>query len=441
MRLIPLSPKKYHLLFKPGNITFGGIMFWLNKKQAGLVLFLVSVAVSVLFQNCGKFQVAETTVEPSQNLQFIVPNPQPISEQVVECSKLSQQQIQMKAIQLSSNFFGTCALLESKQVACWGQNFKGRFGIGSANVDVFVPPTLIPGLSHVKQISLGASNSCALTEDGEVYCWGENAYGEVGDGSTVPKYLPVKVALPAKAEMISSKTHSCALLIDSTVSCWGYNYYHEISPSADTFVPTPSTIANLNDVAEISDGASPCVRLRNGTVKCWGRNHRGQLGTGSLIPAVSDMPVQVLGLSDVKEVSTSGYYFSCARLSDRIECWGYNNGKYLGTDDYIDRSTPVKVMGIEPDVPVQLSVGHGTACSLLSSGKIICWGGYGYLANKPMNDFATNRQLKVTEVSAGTEAACAILSDRSVVCFDGTSKNKWNSCSGLDAYSIYIDPQ
>ena len=245
----------------------------------------------------------------------------------------------------------TCALVNSGQVKCWGQNTYGQLGNWS-NTDSYTP-VLVSGIptttgATATSISLGYNHSCAVLSDGQVKCWGRNSYGQLGNGSNTNWKTPVLVSgIPtttgATATSISTgRYHSCAVLSDGQVKCWGYNYYGQLGNGTDTNANVPVPVTGISTATSISLGSiHSCASLSDGQVKCWGYNYYGQLGNGS--NTNSNTPVPVTGISTATSISL-GYFHSCAVLTyGQVKCWGDNGYGQLGNWTSTNSNTPVSV--------------------------------------------------------------------------------------------------
>jgi alpha-tubulin suppressor-like RCC1 family protein len=252
-------------------------------------------------------------------------------------------------------------------------------------------------------ISAGGSRSaCALMPGGTVQCWGDNTYGQLGDGTTTGpqtccpetgdggvctstpspcSLTPVEVSGVTGAMAIAVGGFSaCALLSGGAVQCWGDNTYGKLGNGTTTSSSIPVAVSGITGATAVSVGTnSACAVLSGGAVQCWGSNDNGQLGNGSTTD--SPVPVAVSGLTDARAVSV-GYLSACALLSSGgVQCWGDNNYAELGDGTTTGSSTPVAVTGLSSATAV--SVGQEAACALLSEGTVKCWGinGYGQLGN------------------------------------------------------------
>jgi lysozyme len=197
-------------------------------------------------------------------------------------------------------------LLEGGRVACWGDGSEGQLGDGTARDAA--RPVLVQGLfGPATALVAGAYHTCALLADGSVACWGENRFGQVGDGTRAQRPAAVAVAgLPAKARALAAgASFNCALLDDGSVACWGSNEMGELG--VGTFAappvsgetppppPPPRRVEKLpgKATAIAAAGNHACSLLESGAVWCWGANEYGQLGDGTL--EERDLPVEWQG--------------------------------------------------------------------------------------------------------------------------------------------------
>jgi hypothetical protein len=241
--------------------------------------------------------------------------------------------------QISAGGDGTCALLADDTVRCWGA------GAGTGGVDD-PTPVAVNGLSDVTQLTSGSWYHCALLGDGSLRCWGSNHFGQLGNGTTVDSYLPVPVAgtLPPVVQVSAGAEHTCALDAAGEVWCWGFNRYGQLgqgSPSEEPLTRPSRVIPTLAATAIDAGGATTCALVVGGSVSCWGDNTSGQLGTGTTTPAAR--PTLVLGLRNATSVSGSGT--ACATLpGGRVDCWGNGRSGELGNGRTTNSAVPVAVI-------------------------------------------------------------------------------------------------
>src|SRR6266403_80024 len=155
-------------------------------------------------------------------------------------------------------------------------------------------------------LAAGGLHTCMRLPDGTVQCWGQNNFGQLGngDGSLTSSSVPVPVRdLTTATRVVTGDSHTCALLGGGTVQCWGQNYEGQLGNGIVGGVSTfPVLVAGLANVSAVSGGyRHTCALLRDGTVQCWGRNVEGQLGDGTTTS--SSTPVRVGGITGAVAVS------------------------------------------------------------------------------------------------------------------------------------------
>jgi alpha-tubulin suppressor-like RCC1 family protein len=177
----------------------------------------------------------------------------------------------------------TCALTAAGGVECWGWGFFGQLGTGSRNGSKTPVPVL--GLSSgVTAITAGAHHNCALMRSGTVKCWGYNFTGELGLGAKGDHSKPVTVrGLPGGITAIAAGLYDeCARTRRGTVSCWGFNGSGELGDGTTVNRYLPVTVKGLDNVAAVAAGGyHTCALVAGGTVHCWGHNAFGELGDGT----------------------------------------------------------------------------------------------------------------------------------------------------------------
>ncbi|MEZ4713867.1 MAG: hypothetical protein R3A44_42175 [Caldilineaceae bacterium] len=318
----------------------------------------------------------------------------------------------------------TCVLLTTGPLQCWGANEFGQLGNGTT--DPYLTPTAVSGLSSgVQGVAAGDAFVCALTSAGDVFCWGKNAEGQLGDGTTTDRTTPVMVSnLPNPVMALAVGTaHACALTNQDAVYCWGRNAERQLGNNATTNRSMPVLASGLpSGAAELAAGfGHTCVRTAAGTVACWGNNGSGELGNGGTTD--SGVPVTVLGLSNALEIR-AGQFFTCVRTAtDGAQCWGGNWDGQLGNGDRDDRTSPTTVSGLGSGV-IALGTGTDHGCAARAGGGMTCWGGNwdGQLGNgvtllHKTAVAVTGITATVAQVAAGAWHNCLMTSRGGVQCW------------------------
>lgn len=328
------------------------------------------------------------------------------------------------ATRISAGADSSCAITPLKRLKCWGDNAYGQLGLGSDLSDR-LKPMLVPNLSNVVQVSVGDYTTCAVLKGGKLKCWGYNAYGQVGDGTTEGRLVPRQVAgLTSRVAGVSvGSYHTCARLISGKAKCWGYNGYGEVgNGTSGNEYHRPVPVLGLDGVTQISAGNSYTCATVNGRAKCWGLNDTGNLGDSSDVDRVR--PTQVTGLTDgVKRVS-AGYYTTCAVLrGGKLKCWGYNFYGEVGNGTSENSyNRPVQVSGMTKGV-TSVDTDYYFTCAV-KGGRAKCWGRNSryQLGNGTTEDSAAPQQVSgldrnVQQIDISYYSGCALLKSGTAKCW------------------------
>jgi alpha-tubulin suppressor-like RCC1 family protein len=256
------------------------------------------------------------------------------------------------ATALTSGPLHTCALLADGGVSCWGDNFSGQLGDGNTATSSTIP-VRVTQLTGATGVAAGLSHTCAVRSGGTVSCWGRNGSGQLGDGTTTDSPTPVTVAGVAGAVRITAtgadpvlpgSSTSCAVLTTGDVRCWGGNAFGQVGDGTTANAPTPAAVAGVAGAASVTtDFGRTCAVVAGGAVSCWGLNDAGQLGDGTATSSPTPRSAAVTGAVTV----TGGRSHSCALLADgRVRCWGGNGSGQLGDGSNAPSTTPVDVVGL-----------------------------------------------------------------------------------------------
>ncbi len=302
----------------------------------------------------------------------------------------------------------SCGLTAAGAAYCWGYNGNGQLG-NNSTTDSSVPVAV--GGSHVfLQIDAGYSHTCAVTtsnglnnaEDRQVYCWGYNPYGQIGDGTTgTDRLLPLQVVdgqglRTAEATQVTAGLfHSCARAANGNAFCWGYNYFGQlgdataldingnngVNQSAPRLVVGGISFASLGAGNYHTCGISATP---GNPASCWGRNNSGQVGNQATINVSS--PVAVFGGFAWSSISGGSNHSCGVTTTGTGYCWGNNGNGELGDDNQpTDSSQPVQVVGTL--VFDRIDAGSNHNCGRTTTSQAFCWG---YNGNGQLGSPGTN---------------------------------------------------
>ena len=316
------------------------------------------------------------------------------------------------ALNIAGGYEHTCAVTDAGAVQCWGNNVHGQLGNGTTTLST--TPVPVSGLSTgAVAATAGYWHSCALINTGEVKCWGDNRAGQLGNGTTTNSTTPVFVSNLSGVDAVAAgSSHTCALTSSGAMECWGYNGNGRLGNGTTTDSTTPVPVTGLSSgVTAIATGwTHTCAVTILGAVQCWGGNDHGQLGNGTTTQSTT--PVPVSGLSSGIVAIATGSYFSCAVTDGgAVLCWGDNTFRQLGNGSSTDSSIPVPVNGLSSGV-IAISAGIYHACALTNTGTVQCWG-----AQRTSTS-------NVAAISAGGSHTCAITDAGAAQCWGSNYKGQ-----------------
>lgn len=291
---------------------------------------------------------------------------------------------------MSLGRYHSCTLSSNQEVYCWGDNYYGQLGDGTT-IDRY-RPVRVAGLGNgVVALSVGDNHSCVINGNGQAYCWGYNFYAQLGDGSRANRTRPVRVAglSGTVTSIAAADAHTCALANDGRAFCWGDNGSGQIGDTTytDRLVATPVSGLGRQNRAIAAAGGSSCAINRRGEVYCWGTNRAGQLGDGTLAHATSPIRSETpRGMTAITMGSYTTWYGHTCGLNRhrRAFCWGENGFGQLGDGTVSDQLTPTSVLLLGGGVRmIEGSTGGRHTCAVDRSGRLSCWGhnDYGQLGD------------------------------------------------------------
>jgi len=236
-----------------------------------------------------------------------------------------------------------CALVSNQSINCWGRNIKGQIANRTGASSLI--PKQVEAVLHASSITAGLDFACAALLDGAVQCWGDNQFGQIGDGTKKIGYKgPTSVIGVSKAAAVAAGyDHSCALLLVGEVYCWGTNRLGQLGDGTVTWSTTPVQVIGISTAIAIAAGQNlSCALLSNGTVSCWGL-HDMIMDFANYFTT----PKMVEGVYDAIAITAGGRH-ACALFSDsRVKCWGSDMHGELGNGRKGQYSAkPVVVKGL-----------------------------------------------------------------------------------------------
>jgi alpha-tubulin suppressor-like RCC1 family protein len=295
----------------------------------------------------------------------------------------SPTRVDVTALDVSLGYRFVCARTLSGGVQCWGRGSVGQLG-NNAGTSSLTPVDVYGLASGVSTLSAGSAHACAVKTDGRLMCWGSNQYGELGNGAAGTYLVKPMFACTnttsctphfSDVAQVSAGTNvTCAVKNDGALYCWGSNIYGRLGlGQGETQHELPQLVTALPNVARVAVGeAHVCALTKAGALYCWGSNNVGQLGDGTKLQR--NLPVLVLaqGVSDF----AVGSSHTCAVLSGSVKCWGGNDFGQLGDGTIDDHALPSFVLGLADQVSA-VSAGTDHTCAILLNGLLQCWGGNG----------------------------------------------------------------
>ncbi|MGV8877270.1 MAG: immunoglobulin domain-containing protein [Rhodoglobus sp.] len=324
----------------------------------------------------------------------------------------------------------TVALGADGKVLAWGSNVYGQLGNNSlVNSALPVQVTLPAGVKFT-QVSAGEFYSLAIGDDGKIYAWGKNNGGQLWPNSTVDSLIPVAVPVPAGVEFTrvsAGQSHSLALADDGSVYAWGGNLYGQLGVPASGAILTPQQMLVPPvgvSFTQIVAGLDVSMVVRSdGQVLAWGWNSSGQAANGTFSNS-SGAPALISIPAGVQFTQVSEQVAHAAAIGDdgKIYTWGWNLYGQLGNGTTADSNLPAAIAAPPGVKFTQVSAGQYHTLALGDDEKIYVWGwnlfkslgisGIGSAAEPSV--ISTLPGVRITQVSAGNRFSEAVDTDGTV---------------------------
>lgn len=348
-----------------------------------------------------------------------------------------------------------CVVVAEGTVRCWGRDNAGQVGDGSSipGSGYYTAAQTVTGLVNVESVYAFADTSCALTTDGNVWCWGDASRGTFGiapddygsyttncqHDTLLPAlwcHTPVQIAgLTDVTSLSIGFNHSCAVTA-GTLKCWGFNGNGELGTGiaddglSPTVTPTSASVLGSTVPIEVVVGVdSTCILDTTSNVYCWGADSYGQLGNGPGNDPSLNMFQIKSGIASISFPMGSGNFCAIENGDGELWCWGQNYGGSTGTNTdsgtNVQSPTSTGLSGV-----VAVHGGYGHTCAVLADASAKCWGldTYGQVGVGAIDETPSGRKTpqSISVLPAGTDVlaitggdffTCAITGDFNLFCW------------------------
>lgn len=312
-------------------------------------------------------------------------------------------------------------------------------GDGACQIDLGETTGTCPQDCAWKTVSCSRLHTCGVKNDGKLFCWGKGDKGQLGNGELMDELIPRQVSdelLVRAIEVSASGTttadgtqmaHTCAVSVDGEVYCWGSNDFGQLGDGTISLRPEPVAAARIAGAKGVAAGGyHTCAWTDQAELFCWGGNRWGQLGVGDTVDSTA--PRQILFSETDGSVTTITCEGHCCTAMDQTHygfCWGLNDNGHLGDGTTTDRSEPTLVSGGYEWLAVQTGGDH--TCGILVSGEVMCWGSgnHGQLGNNEITDQVLEPESVLTGLSGASDLACG--SDHCCALFSGGQAYCWGA--------------
>ncbi len=359
-------------------------------------------------------------------------------------SPAAVQSFATRTLALATGASHTCAIVDDGTVDCWGNDTAGQLGY-AAFYGSWESPHPASAVMNAVEIAAGAEHTCARIADGSIRCWGDNTYGQHGDGISGQTGTDSVVGVSGTFlgwGFTSGNQFTCGRRGNGAPACWGGGTQGQLGDTSNASSSNPAAVsAAANSIALAAGSAHACALDASGAVSCWGANSHGQLGDGTT--QARNQAANVQGGLHFAAIS-AGDFHTCGITSQApggnsqtaVYCWGAGDHGQNGAS--ADSSMPVRVGTY--DGPAALATGSRFTCVLYAFGSVGCWGdnSSGQLGNGGTAPGAVLSivpgLVNVTGIAAGANHACALTAFGSILCWGDNSRGQLGNNSTNPEY-------
>ena len=334
----------------------------------------------------------------------------------------------VRFVAVSAGWGHTCAITTRGSAYCWGDNYFGQLGDGRAGIGSRIPVKVLGGLVFAA-VSAGSGLTCDITTDSRDYCWGRNDRGTLGNGTTTGpeqcgfQHIPCSaVPLAVSGGHTFSATspggfHTCGLAIGGQGYCWGFNGWGALGDGTIFDRASPVAVVGGHTFAVLGVGAEhTCGVTTGGDAYCWGGNSYGQLGNGGDTALQHTSPIAVVGGLTFSSVSAAYLHTCGVATGGQAYCWGTNYFGQLG-DGASDTTHQDSPVAVVGGLTfATVSAGTEHTCGLTTEGVAYCWG-YAYAVGRQATPLAVEGGLTFAALSGGGNHTCGITRSGLLYCW------------------------